>query len=436
VNRILAWAVDRFSKWLEPELFQPFVFGVLISLTLSEFVRGALTLSMLPTYGKRVLGFAVEWTALALSIHYLADNLLRSPIGWLADRFGQRTVVLTGFAIAAGAVFWMMNARTVPALIASLAVYGIGVTPMWPAAVSGIATATPEQSRAQFMGYMYVFWMAGIGLGPIVINLVIGQTYTLAFWLLIAVEIIGFLLAWVLIRHRPQPHGDRSDAATRRHVTWDRAYWQSLWRNVKQVAFLFPAMFAQTFAVASLIPILSLYANVVLHLSGAMYSTILVVGGGLTVLLLVPAGRLVDRYGARKFLVTAFLVSGAALIVYPFFHALWTTFLAVGILGICYALILPAWNSVLDRSIDPDKKGALWGVFMTVEGLGSAAGPYVGGLVWDTVSPHAPFIVSGVVILVMGLLYIILPIELPKRSVPSPDSGTAGHHLLRRRQRT
>ncbi len=434
MDRIRAWATARLSKWLEPELFQPFVFGVLISLTLSEFVRGALTLSMLPTYGKRVLGFAVEWTALALSIHYLADNLLRSPAGWIADKFGQRTVLLTGFAIAAGSVFWMMNARSIPALIASLALYGIGVTPMWPAAVSGIGAATPEKSRAQFMGYMYVFWLAGVGLGPILINLVIGRTYTLAFWLLIGVEVAGFLLAWVLVRNAPRPHGAESESS-RPHVTWDRAYWQSLWTNVKQVAFLFPGMFAQTFAVASLIPILSLYANVVLHLSGAMYSTILVVGGGLTVLLLVPAGKLVDKFGARQFLVTAFVVSGMALMAYPFVHALWTTFVAVGILGLCYAFILPAWNSVLDRSIDPDKKGTLWGVFMTVEGLGSAAGPYLGGLVWDTISPHAPFVVSGAVILLMGLLYIVLPIDRPKRSAPSPDAPTDMQSQARRRQR-
>ena len=66
---------------------------------------------------------------------------------------------------------------------------------------------------------------------------------------------------------------------------------------------------------------------------------------------------------------------------------------------------------MLDRSIDEDKKGSLWGVFMTVEGFGSAAGPYLGGLVWDRIGPAAPFWVSAVVILIMGLLYTVLPIE-------------------------
>ncbi|GMA50922.1 MFS transporter [Alicyclobacillus contaminans] len=417
--------LSRLSQWLEPELFQPFVFGVLFSLTLSEFVRGALTLSLIPTYGRSVLGFAVEWTSLALSMHYLADNLMRSPAGWMADRFGQRTMLLAGFALSFSAVFWMMNAHSILSLIGSLALYGIGVTPMWPAAISGIGLATPEQSRARFMSYLYIFWMAGTGLGPVTINFLIGRTYTLAFTVLLAIDCAGFAVAWFLVR-RPRDVGVRNPAegasSPHRSVRRRRAYWQSLWRNVKEVAFLFPGMFAQTFAVASLLPILSLYAKIVLRLSGAMYSFLLIFGGAFAVVLLIPAGHLVDRFGPRRFLVPAFLIAGTALGTYPIFHTLISTFVVVAVLGCCYGFILPAWNSVLDKSIDPDKKGILWGVFMTVEGFGSAIGPYLGGLVWDTISPRAPFVVSAVVIFVMGLLYLVLPIERRNRA-PSRTRG-------------
>lgn len=406
----------RLSRWLEPQLFQPFVFGVLIALSLSEFVRGALTLSLLPTYGRTVLQFAVEWTALALSIHYLADNALRAPAGWLADRIGQRTVLLIGFGIAASSVLWMMHAHTILSLVLSLAAYGVGVTPMWPAAVSGIGLATPEKKRAAFMGYLYIFWLAGAGLGPVIINLVIGRTYTLAFTILIAADVIGFAFVWLLV-HQPAAV-QATEARVRAEQTDRRAYLLGLWRNVKEAAFLFPGMFAQTFAVASLVPILSLYASVVLHISGATYSSILVAGGAFTVILLIPAGKLVDKYGARRFLVIAFLIAGVGLGLYPFFRTVPMTYLMVCILGTCYAFILPAWNSVLDKCIDADKKGTLWGVFMTVEGLGSAVGPYLGGLVWDTISPEAPFWVSAAVIIVMGLLYVVLPIDAATRKHP------------------
>ncbi len=396
-----------FSRWLEPELFQPFLFGVLISLTFTEFVRGALLFTLLPTYGKTVLGFAVEWTALALSVHYLVDNLLRSPAGWVIDKIGQRPMLLLGFGISVFSVFWMMQSKSIVSLTISLAVYGIGTTPMWPSAVSGIGRSTPEVKRATFMGYMYIFWLIGTGLGPVLINFAIVQSYRFGFWLLICVDAFAFVLAFFLV-HSPDGYNMESVV---NQIQKAKTNWHDLWRNVREVAFLFPGMFAQTFAVASLIPILSVWAKVVLHASGPTYSAILISGGAITVLLLLPAGKLVDKFGVRKFLVSGFLISGIALILYPFYHTIQTTYLVVGVLGLCYAFILPAWNAVLDHSIDRDKKATLWGVFMTVEGLGSAVGPYLGGLVWDKWSPSAPFWLSGAVILIMGTLYTKLPIE-------------------------
>ncbi|WP_188882843.1 MFS transporter [Alicyclobacillus cellulosilyticus] len=422
---MMRWWKARLARWLEPELLQPFMLGLYVTMTLVEFVRGAITLSLLPTYGRTVLGFAVEWTALALSVHYLTDNLLRSPVGWMVDRFGQRLPVLLGIAVSAAAVLAMAHARTVPWLVAAAAVYGAGATPMWPAVISGIGAATPQAKRASFMGYLYIFWLLGMGMGLVVINLFAGRnTYGLAFWLLTGVLGVAFAVAWRTVRSerlsagaasRAGASGEDSPAAAPRRMRLSRRYWRDLWRNVRDVAFLFPGMFAQTFAVAALVPVLSVYFKVVLRMSGAMYSLLLVIGGALTVLLLVPAGKVIDRVGARRVLIPGLLVAGGGLAVYPLLPTRWFTYAVVAVLGAAYAFILPAWNSVLDRSIDPDKKATLWGVFMTVEGFGSAAGPYLGGLLWDAVSPRAPFLLSGAVIMLMGLLYIRLPIEAASR---------------------
>ncbi|QSO51063.1 MFS transporter [Alicyclobacillus curvatus] len=510
------------GRWLEPELFQPFIFGIFVCLSLSEFVRGALTLSLLPTYGRSVLHFAVEWTALALSLHYLVDNLLRTPSGWLVDRIGERSVLLIGFCISTASVFWMMHAHTVVMLILSLCGFGVGANAVWPTAMAGIGHSTPETKRASFMSYLYIFWLLGAGLGPVVINFLVGGTYRPAFWFLFGVDAMGFVAAFVLVRERTIVRGRASDGGAshsgatdggashsgatdggaaeggvadggratdgkrvRGRNSWGRqrvsarstmdsnpvggwkriggqsainrrpvggrssgrdgnnlgrdafgievalepglvrldavahiyprrrkaANWSEMWQNIKEVSFLFPGMFAQTFAVASLIPILSVYANAVLHLSGAMYSMVLVSGGAITVMGLIPTGKLVDRVGPRAPLVIAFLAAGLGLAVFPFLRTLPFTFGLVCLFGASYSFILPAWNAVLDKSIDEDKKGALWGVFMTVEGFGSAAGPYIGGLMWDRIGTFAPFWVSAGVIILMGLLYMVLPIE-------------------------
>ena len=433
----------RKKRWLEPELFRPFIFGVLFCLTLSEFVRGALTLSLLPTYGRTVLGFQVEATALALSVQYLMDTALRPVAGWLADKVGQRVLLIAGFSISTLSLFWMMHVHTLGGLLTSAAFYGLGVTPVWPSAVSGIGIATPENKRGSFMGYLYIFWLAGTGLGPVLINLVIGRTYHMAFWLLIGVSAAGFATAWLLLSKRPanETHlavneaqaprlqrGQAPDASAQSSRWFHQGYWTDLWRNIREVAFLFPGMFVQTFAVSSLIPILSLFAKVKLDLSGATYSLILVAGGAFTVVFLIPAGKLVDRFGPRRFLVPGFLSAGTVLGAYAVYHTLASTFAAMTLLGMSYAFILPAWNFVLDHSIDKDKKGTLWGVFMTVEGTGSVIGPYVGGVLWDKAGATAPFWLSAGVIFGMGLMYMVLPIE--QRHSRAGTMAAASHRAV------
>ncbi|WP_067930205.1 MFS transporter [Alicyclobacillus kakegawensis] len=406
------------SRWLEPELLQPFLLGVLLSLTLSEFVRGALVYSVLPTYGSTVLGFEVEWVTLALSVHYFVDNILRSPIGWLVDRLGPRPVLLAGFALAAVSMYGMMRAASVGMLLATAALFGLGVTPVWPSAVAAIGISSPEQKRGTFMSYMYMFWLAGAGLGPVLINFVVEQSYRIAFWAMVLAECAAFAVIWLLVR---RPHGAPTAAPAPHRAGpgptsgLSRAGLKDLWRNVRDVSFLFPGMFAQTFAVSTLVPILSLYARVVLHLGAGMYSGLLIFGGAFAVLLMIPGGRVVDRFGSRWFLVAAFAICAACLLIYPFYHRIFATFIMVGVVGICYAFILPAWNSVLDHSIDPDKKATVWGVFMTVEGMGSALGPYVGGLLWDGFGPNAPFWFCGAVIVLIAGLYAVLPIERAAR---------------------
>jgi len=42
---------------------------------------------------------------------------------------------------------------------------------------------------------------------------------------------------------------------------------------------------------------------------------------------------------------------------------------------------------------------------MTVEGLGVALGPVVGGALWEAFGPHIPFLVGGFIFLGLSLFY-------------------------------
>ena len=178
---------------------------------------------------------------------------------------------------------------------------------------------------------------------------------------------------------------------------------------------MFPAMFAQTFALGILTPILTLYAKEVLQLSSLQYSLFLIAGGAVTVICLVPMGKMVDRMGIRPFLLIGFALSATALLLFTFVKSMSILYFLVAALGVGYAFIIPSWNALIASAIPPEKRGAVWGFFLTIEGLGMIVGPIVSGKLWDVYGYHAPFMMSGFVLALLLVLQMF--ISIPKKGM-------------------
>jgi len=158
---------------------------------------------------------------------------------------------------------------------------------------------------------------------------------------------------------------------------WQRSlhYFSEVRRSLTMSPLMFPAMFAQTFALGLLTPILALYFLNELGLSGNQFRYFLLAGGFFTVMFMIPVGKLVDRWGTKWFLNGGFLLSSMMLLVFSFTQSIPLLYIVVILLGIGYALIIPAWNALIASAIPPEKRGAVWGFFLTIEGAGTTIGP-------------------------------------------------------------
>ena len=76
--------------------------------------------------------------------------------------------------------------------------------------------------------------------------------------------------------------------------------------------------------------------------------------------------------------------------------------------GVGYACIIPAWNALIADAIPKSERGAVWGFFLTIEGLGMVFGSIMSGKLWDSLGPHAPFFVSGSVLLILFVLHLFI----------------------------
>ncbi|MDD2554647.1 MAG: MFS transporter, partial [Desulfotomaculaceae bacterium] len=88
-----------------------------------------------------------------------------------------------------------------------------------------------------------------------------------------------------------------------------------------------------------------------------------------------------------------------------------SAYLLAALVGFSYAAILPAWNNLLAKVIPPDRQATGWGVFSTIEGLGIAAGPTLGGLLANSYGISSALILSALLLAIMSSFYFLYPVE-------------------------
>lgn len=417
-------ATSLFKKKLASKtIFSGFVLKLLFIMFFVEFVKGALIITFLPVYLDDVLkvgALVIGWT---LAVQYLGDNLLRTPIGWIIDQIGYRASMLTGVLLTFVSVAIIATTSSYFWIIVACALLGMGTAPLWPCVITGATEIAGEKARGTIMGVVYMAWLSGVGLGPLVITFFIGKdNYGSAFRLLIGIMVAVIVVAFLLpgkMKHRESQDkietnkvikASKELSAKQKGNRMQRArqYIAEVRKSLTMSPLMFPAMFAQTFALGLLTPVLTLYATKILALSGEQYRYFLLAGGLITVLFMVPVGKLVDRWGTKWFLHIGFLLSSLVLLGFTYTRSMPMLYVLVVLLGIGYALIIPAWNALIAAAIPPEKRGAVWGFFLTIEGLGTTIGPVISGKIWDDISFHAPFIASGSVLFILFIIHIYI----------------------------
>ena len=185
-----------------------------------------------------------------------------------------------------------------------------------------------------------------------------------------------------------------------------------------------------------LIPFLFIYLHNVrdigLGVAGLVVATNAVVG----IVAGVPAGTLVDRFGARTVLAWSLVVLSVGYGSFALVHSPWQGFLAATGTGLGSALFWPAQSTLLAELSPPDRRHATFAMQRVMMNLGIGVGALAGGLIADTGRPGtflALFLLDAVTFLVyLGVLLVAVP--GPQRA-DSDHAATVGSYreVLRHR---
>jgi EmrB/QacA subfamily drug resistance transporter len=119
---------------------------------------------------------------------------------------------------------------------------------------------------------------------------------------------------------------------------------------------------------------------------------------------LLPAGRLVDRVGARRSFVAGTAVYVGAALLGAVSLAPWMLILGRGLQGVGAGIVSPAGLVLVTRAYGAERRGYAIGLMGMLLGVFSAIGPLVGGTFTDTIGWRAIFVVHAVLALAAGAL--------------------------------
>ncbi|AZK46949.1 MFS transporter [Paenibacillus lentus] len=406
------------SKLVNRKLLTPTFICLWIIMFLVEFVKGALIVSILPVYMGDVLKLSAFAIGLSFSLQYIGDNVFRSPAGWFIERVGFRLTMLFGLLITFVAVLIITVADKMGMIVLGCALIGAGTAPLWPCVLMGISDVTRENNNfGMAMGVIQISSLGGTGSGPVIINFFVDGSYQPVFWFLLALMGVVVIVS-LFLPGKTKQKIDQAELSSGEPSLWEggiRGVWNNVQQSIRHIKknlhvsrLLFPALFLQTFSIGLLTPVITLFVRTELGLSPEAFSALLVTGGGITVIGLIPIGRLVDRYGTKWFLHIGFSLAAVAIGLFAMTRSIPFVWLLVILIGVSYACILPTWDTMISHMLPEGEKGTVWGLFLTIQGSGMAVGPIVSGKLWDMLGPSAPFMASAIVMAALFFVHVII----------------------------
>jgi DHA2 family methylenomycin A resistance protein-like MFS transporter len=258
---------------------------------------GTLITVALPTVA-RSLHVSSGSTAVVLSAYFLAYAVALLPGGSLVDRYDVRRLALVGLGLFAAGAAGGALVSSMPALVATRVLQGIGAGLVSPAALAGAVSGFPPERRGSALG----IWGASAGvsnlLGP-----VMGGVLTVAFgwradwWALVP---LALLSAVAIVRLVPATvHGEETGHPALNGVVAVASAVAALTFAVMIGCFYLAEQYLQRAAGFS-----------ALGASAVLVVVALLVGAAAPV-----AGRLVDQHGERVPAAAGFVAAGFGLLI-------------------------------------------------------------------------------------------------------------------------
>lgn len=397
------------------------VLGAAQFLTMVGF---SLYMSFIPYYIQEISGVsddaAMSWAA-AFQTGGAISMMIAAPIwGSLADRYGRKMMLMR--AMAAGSIMaFLMGIAQSPAQILVIRVIQGGFSGTAAAAMTLVATSTPEASLGRALGMVQMIQFSSHAVGPVLGGLAADAFgYRAVFPMASAMMLISLVAVIFFVRENKESIAPRKK---RERVRLGRGM---LTRTIGVDALILIAALAGTSLAASIIsPVLAMYIKSLAPGS----SRLATLAGTLSSISSITAsvaalgiGYVGDRFGQKRTLVACCL--GVAAVAIPQAFVSTAAQLAVlrAVHGVFTGGIMPTANALLTQSTPPEKRGSVLGLSSGAQSGGRAIGPSIGAAAASGWGMGSAFLLDGSLYLILSALIALYVRGL---SAPAPQPAAA-----------
>jgi MFS transporter, DHA1 family, tetracycline resistance protein len=376
--------------------------GTLFLTVFIDLLGFGMVIPFLPAMARR-LG-AGDFVATMPGAVYSIMQFLFIPIwGRLSDRIGRRPVLLWSIAATAVGMAFVGAAPSLLLLLAARAFSGVATANI-AVAQAYVADVTPPEHRARGMGIIGIAFGLGFILGPAIGGHlsqypVLGREGFLPAFVAAGLAAVNFLLALRTLPESLPP--ERRGKSLRRAVPLDLAAIRTA-VAVPGIGAAVAVNFAMVLWFAGMEQTFALYTADGFGMSTASTGNIFMIVG--IVGAIVQGGlvrRLAPRFGEARLVQAGVVIQGVAfaLLGLSSDFGAWgvlALYTSAGLIALGNGLTTPSLPAYASRRATVTTQGVTLGALQSASALARAAGPLVGGLLYATIDPRAPYLAGAV----------------------------------------
>lgn len=386
----------RRTKNEYPGQFWLMAFGMLMGTLGSSMIWPFLMI-----YVSETLAVSLAVVTSLMTINSVTNLLFSFISGPVIDRLGRKWVMVISL-VGNGACYILMSmADSLPEFILLMALRGAFMPLYQVGSDAMMADMLPPIKRSDGYSVLRMSNNLGIALGPAIGGFITSSSYTVAFFIAAS----GLILYGLLLAFKAKetlPENVKPQQLKERFGGYDQIFKDKTFIN-------FNLTFTLTTITASMIwVLLAVYAKQNYGVPENMYGFIPATNAVMVVTLqLFVTKQTKKRQPIQMIAIGAFFYGLAAMII-GFGTGFWMFWGAMVVMTIGELIMVPTATTFSANLAPADKRGRYMSIHGLTWGVASGIGPLTGGILSDTISPHAPWFAAGAAGFISIFFYFLL----------------------------